>query len=557
MTEAVARDLAPASGVVIAVEPNQILIDLDATDSLKSGDMVAVLGKGRKLVHPDTGKRIGTLETTKAILSVYRVRNGFSHARRVGTSEDGVRPGDKVRRFEEMPVRFWDYTGAGEGVFRRLRDALPTLEWGDYDTDQTARPGVPKPPNEWEGLLMILKEDQLEIRDPDFRLLYTYRPETEKPAPAGASKKAKGRFPAESVSSGVSVQSHPVSPSSSSKTATATMVAPEFGTMHHYGPMPEGTTTMAAFLTEGDRLLMATGSGPTVRVFTVGDELRELAAVNTGVDSNIYAVQWWHPDDADGPFVAVTAYGDEKMASAVYALEKTGLRRVKGFIPAILGTMDRDGDGRPETLLRQSFDRDVFWGTRIRELSLAGNGLADRSVPMETDRSFTAVGSLTADLTGNGRAELVVIRGQALRVFSEGEILFETTGMGGSLSRLIYAVNPEQQDVLTSGETLEIDPIAADLDGDGRPELIAPASAQSTLSVAGIYTGFKSTQLAVFKYRDGQFIQGTLGEVLDHPVQGMTVHDGRVYLVTSQPGNLLGKGGQSRLMSFRLAVKTG
>jgi hypothetical protein len=124
--------------------------------------------------------------------------------------------------------------------------------------------------------------------------------------------------------------------------------------------------------------------------------------------------------------------------------------------------------------------------------------------------------------------------------------------MGGSLSRIVYATNPEQRDMLTRGESLEVDPVAADLDGDGRPELIAPASSQSTVTVASIYSGFKSTRLAVFSFRDGNFIKGTLGEELDQPVQGLTVHNGRVYLLVSRLGGFFGDGGESRLMSFRL-----
>jgi hypothetical protein len=158
-----------------------------------------------------------------------------------------------------------------------------------------------------------------------------------------------------------------------------------------------------------------------------------------------------------------------------------------------------------------------------------------------------------ADLTGDGRPELAVVRGQTLEIHGDGAPLFRAPGMGGSLARIVYAVNPEQRDALTRGETLEIDPVAADLDGDGTPELLAPASSQSAVTVANIYSGFKSTQLAVFSYRNGAFVKGRLGEEMDHPVQGLALHEGRVYLVTSQLGNLLGEGGESRLMSFRLA----
>lgn len=554
ITEVATRDLAPASGVVVAVKGNEVIIDLDAADGLRPGDLVSVLGEGAKLIHPVTGKVIGTLEAPKAILSVSRVRDGFSHARRIGGAEGVVSRGDPVRRFEEIPVRFWDYTGEGEWLFRKLRNGLPTLKWGDYQTDQADRPVTPEALKGYEGLFMILKGNSLEIRGPEFRTLYAYRMASGdgETSPAVSTEAAVAPS-TQTRPSGASVKPAPQSSAPPSPSPPRPVVSPEYGDMDRHGQIPGGTVAMADFLPYGDRLLMATGSGTTLRVFEVGEELRELASADAGVGNIIYAVRWWHPEGSDRPFVAATAYGDEEMNSGVYAFDGDGLRRVQGYIRAILGTLDRDGDGRPETLLRQSFDRDIFWGTRVQELTLAGDRLVEHPAPMPIPRKFTAIGGMTADLTGDGRLELVSVRGQTLMVFSGEDVIFETPGMGGSLSRLIYAVNPDQQDVLTSGETLEIDPVAVDLDGDGRLELIAPSAVRSTLTVAGIYSGFQSTQLGVFSYRDGNFIKGTLGDALNHPVQGLTVHDGRVYLVTSQPGNLLGEGGDSRLVSFRLA----
>lgn len=549
VADVVQRDLAPAEGVVVAAEDGEIILDLNAADGLATGDLVAVLGEGRKLTHPKTGEILGALETTRAVLRVFRVRDGFSHARRIGESQGPIRRGDPVRRFAEMPVRFWDYAGDGETLFRQLRDALPTLKWGDYAGDQADRPAEPAAPEGWNGLVFVRKAGRLEIRGPEFRPLFAYRltRETAEPAPA-----ARTPPPAEAEIAPAPTPARPV-PRTPAAPERVRTVAPEFGSMDTLGRLPGGAVTMADFLPLGDRLLLLAGAGATLRVLEAGESLRELAAADHPGGGAIYAVQWWLPEGSDTPYAAITTYGEETMDSAVYAFEEGGLRQIRGFIRGILGAMDRNGDGRPETLLRQSFDRDTFWGVRVRELFLDGDALSDREPPADFPRKFPVVGSATADLTGDGKPELAALRGQTLTIYADGEPVFESPGMGGSLSRLIYAVNPGQQDVLTSGETLEIDPAIADLDGDGLPELIAPASARSTLTVAGIYSGFKSTQLAVVSYRNGNFVKGTLGEELDHPVQGLAVFRGRVYMVVSKPGNLLGKGGESRLLRFRLA----
>lgn len=552
VTEVVKRDLAPAAGVVVTVESGEILLDLDAEDGLNTGDLVAVLGEGKPLTHPVTGKVIGALETTKAVLSVTRVRDGFSHARPVEPPLSPIRRGDPVRRFSEIPVRFWDYAGDGEALFRQMRDALPTLKWNDYGADQAGRPELPAAPEDGAGLIFLLRDDVLEIRAPDFQRLYAYRL-TEgdaRPSPGHSSSAGEAETPAAVPAARATPAATPTP--TAREAAVAPVFSPDFGSMTRHGVLPGGTHAMGAFLSRENRLLLATGAGNTVRVFAVEDALAPLATAEMDVNATVFAVQWWLPEGSETPYLAATAFDDEEMDSMVFAFRENELRPVERVFGAILGSLDRNGDGRPETLLRQNFDRDIFWGIRVRELIRSGDGLTDAPPPMDLPRKFTAVGSLSADLTGSGRPELAVVRGQTLIVFSDGEPMFETPGMGGSLSRIVYAINPEQRDVLTRGETLEVDPVAADLDGDGRPELIAPASSQSTVTVASIYSGFKSTQLAVFSYRDGNFIKGTLGEELDQPVQGLTIHDGRVYLLISQLGSFFGDGGESRLMSFRL-----
>jgi hypothetical protein len=547
VTEVVKRDLSPAAGVVVTVESGEILLDLDAEDGLNTGDLVAVLGEGKPLTHPVTGKVIGALETTKAVLSVTRVRDGFSHARPVEPPQSPIRRGDPARRFSEMPVRFWDYAGEGETLFRQLRDALPTLKWNDYGADQAARPEVPAAPEDGAGLIFLLRDDVLEIRGPDFQRLYAYRLTADEARPSSGHSSAGE---AETPAAGTAARATPTP--AAREAAVAPVFSPDFGSMTRHGVLPGGTHAMGAFLSRENRLLLGAGAGNTVRVFAVEDSPRSLATAEMDVNTTIFAVQWWLPEGSKTPYLAATAFDDEEMESVVFAFREDELRPVERVFGAILGSLDRNGDGRPETLLRQNFDRDIFWGNQVRELTLSGDGLTDGPPPMEIHRKFTAVGSVSADLTGSGRPELAVVRGQTLIVFSDGEPMFETPGMGGSLSRIVYATNPEQRDMLTRGESLEVDPVAADLDGDGRPELIAPASSQSTVTVASIYSGFKSTQLAVFSYRDGNFIKGTLGEELDQPVQGLTVHNGRVYLLVSRLGGFFGDGGESRLMSFRL-----
>jgi hypothetical protein len=47
-------------------------------------------------------------------------------------------------------------------------------------------------------------------------------------------------------------------------------------------------------------------------------------------------------------------------------------------------------------------------------------------------------------------------------------------------------------------------------------------------------------------------VKGTLGEEFDIPLQGLTVNDRRVLMVTTEPGDILGKGRASHLLAYQL-----
>ncbi len=129
----VARDFKPISGYVIMTAGSEYLIDLDASKGVSAGDLFSVVRPGKKITHPVTGKVLGTLEEVKSILKVTRLQPGFSHTRVLGKG-DSIKRGDQIRRYENIPAFFWDYSGNGEPFFFQLRNTLPSLKWQDYSS---------------------------------------------------------------------------------------------------------------------------------------------------------------------------------------------------------------------------------------------------------------------------------------------------------------------------------------------------------------------------------------------------------------------------------------
>jgi len=172
--EDMARDLQPVSGYVVLPVQDEYLIDLDASRGITLGDLFKVIQPGEKIIHPVTGKVLGTLDAGKGLLQVTRVQSGFSHARIIGTAR-GIARGDVIRRYDGLRTALWDYTGRGEGFFSQLKAALPALNWQDYAAAQVEKPATPATPASGTiDLVMVLTRDGLTVRDGAWRVLHAY-----------------------------------------------------------------------------------------------------------------------------------------------------------------------------------------------------------------------------------------------------------------------------------------------------------------------------------------------------------------------------------------------
>ncbi|MEK6193146.1 MAG: hypothetical protein N2F24_02795, partial [Deltaproteobacteria bacterium] len=324
-------DFKPLSGYVIMAKDGQYIIDLDAKKGISTGDLFSVVQPGEKIVHPVSGEILGTLEELKGILKVIRVEKGFSYARVLGKAK-GINRGDQIRRYENIPALFWDYSESGEPFFMQLRNTLPNLKWQDYTAAQAARPNILAASKiDSPTLLFILKKEGLEVRDSEFQIIHIYGPLGLLPAAVEPTPKT-----ATAIDEGVGYQG----------------AYPGFQAV---ADLP-GATVMADFIQDGDRLLMATTDGSTIRVHVVSKDVSLLTERASMGDGQVLSVQWWHPSDGVSLHLAVTYLNDQKVEAKIFALRENGLMPLEAWLPYFLGTFDLVGDGTPETLLRQSFD---------------------------------------------------------------------------------------------------------------------------------------------------------------------------------------------------------
>jgi len=175
LPEQVVSDFKPLSGHVVQSSGDDYLIDLGIGQGVVAGDLFRVVGPGKAITHPITGKLLGTEELQKGVLRLTRLKNGYSQSRPVGAVTDSIKRGDSIVRFQDMAAVVWDYTGHGEQLARQLQTALPQLQWQDFAVAQQKRPATPtRPATLSQTLYFILTSQTLEVRAPDFELIHSY-----------------------------------------------------------------------------------------------------------------------------------------------------------------------------------------------------------------------------------------------------------------------------------------------------------------------------------------------------------------------------------------------
>jgi len=536
----IAADFRNVDGYVVETSGDEILIDLDGSHGIVPGDVFCVLKPGRNLIHPVTGKVIGALEETKGFLKITRIKTGYSFARKITIDAD-IGPGDPIRRYENLPAVFRDYSGKAGALRARLETALPWLKWEPYDAAQRSRPEpLAVPSGNRAALYFVISEEQMDVRGPDFALLHRYRltdsntsasnvsPLTLKPmgpeeGPLNAPVEKTGGYSAEYDNPGL------------------------------IGKLP-GVTVMSDFLRREGRLWLATTDGSKINAFGVTEALTPLAATAIPYRGQILALKWWQPAGHPFSYLAVTCWADHKLASLIYILESSELRLLRERIPRILGTFDLDGDGAPETLLGQTSNRDEFYGRDIKTLTLAGGEIRLAEPALIFPRQFPVLGSQIGDVTGDGRPEAIFIRNGILQVYGGNKRLYSSPKkMGGSISVLTYVLDPTAKDAMTRSEFFEVSPVIRDIDGDGRPEILAISTDRSWIGAPGISAGIKGGQVVALKYDDMRFQVGKLGSPIGGPVQGLAARDNAILFVASEPGSYLAENGESQLLSIPLA----
>ncbi len=534
MIEQVKKDFAPVSGCVVMPAGNEYIIDLDAVQGITAGDLLAVIKQGKAIVHPLTHKVLGTLDKTIAVLQVTRVKSGYSYAKKISGDTSTIKAGTKLQRYSGLSAVFSDKSDAREDLFAKLKAALPALQWQNSNSATIA------------DLFFNADERGLQVRDSKGQLIRSYTDDrstvtTQLPVPAKRPSAVRYTTPAPAtynapLAQGAVTYEQPLQPRQSSG-VVMNMEFPRFTKIGQFG----ATTIMADFETVNDQLLLATTDGGSIQVFTVANGLQLVAKGDSATFGQILAISWYQPQPGTA-CLCVTVWSDDAISCDILQLQGNRLIPVVQDYSQMLAGFDVDGDGRSELLLGQEFIRDGFYGKRVSKISLHGSKLSATPVDFAIPHQFRIFGSMICDISGDGKPEVIFTHNRRLYIYSgEQQIYKSSKELGASISTITYAVDPDAQNPMLNTASCEVAPVGTDLDGDGIAEIVAIAAEGNIMQSMGVASAIDKTWLAVFKYRNGMVMKGTLGDKLERPLQGVSVANGQAYMVATDVSDILDK----------------
>ena len=527
-TAQIAKDFSSVSGYVVMATGSEYIIDLDSAQGVAAGDLFSVVTKGGNIVHPVTKKIIGTLDTVSAVLKVTRIKSGYSYAVKVRGDGD-LSAGTEINRFDSVNATFQDQTGNSEVLKAELMAALPRLQWqGDSKVADA-------------DLAFVATAAGVQVRDSSGQLLRSYQAGQTIAAPVPSTMNLTAAVPQVAVPQVAMAQQGPVTYQSRSQvggfgTSALNMQFPRFVKVGQF----DTTTVMSDFEKFNDQLYLASTDGSAIKVYRVGETI-ELAGQGDSITmGQILSVSWWQPQGDPALYLVVTVWGDDRVESDILRWDGQAFSAVKKGFNRFLAGFDADGNGTSELLIGQDFDREMFYASRFNAYSLNGDTLVRSELQFKLPKLFRVISGLLSDVTGDGQPEAIFIRNRRLYVYAgENQLYKSSKEMGASLSGVTYDIDPSAQNPMITSASCAVAPVAADLDGDGKPEIVAISAEGTYLQAVGVSSSINKSWLSVLKYQDGMMMKGTLGDKLERPIQGLAVDNGKAIMVATDVAGIL------------------
>jgi hypothetical protein len=572
-------------GDVVKVEGNQIFITLGAPDNIHEGMVLSVFRKGDEFKHPLTGVVLGRFEDDLGTLIINKVSETYSSGTvRLTKATVNVRPGDRVRITKgKIQLAIFPIKGdlptwvSREELNERFRLAL----------EQTGRFQVTAADNvrvylSEKGIQAdeTLPQDALARMAEDLRVTYAVMLRTRQVGTESVLEASlTGLTLQRTLLTSSAILAEPETVARAPEPKGGPEVRPgvfreprkapqgyrldltslDLGkTMKELITLPMLVTSMdvCGVIAEGSEDILITDGKKVLMYELAGEQVEFIDEYTPGVAAKLLSVQCAEIDKNPGQEVIVNQYINNGLDTSVLTYRNGHLQLLQEHIDVLLVAFDNDGDGVNETLWGQAYDLSEFFATGRAALYVFDNGKVRRQERVEVPRVFRATGVTLADLSGDGRHDLVMIdESRQLRVYRGQQQLYKSTDrVGGGYS--VAEVEREEARVRRKFPYfLEPWMAVADLNGDGHQDVVIPRNIRSLGGVLPNVNVYSGGDVVVLAHSEFGYNLTAITPQFDGVVSGVAILRLRSYpafVVAVAQGTITGGGNSLLLISRRL-----
>jgi hypothetical protein len=510
------KDFAPLSASVVGVSGYSLILDKGKVHGVNTGDLFEVYGKGAPVVKPDDSEIIGYIKKSLAIIRVTRPEDGKSVCE-VVTAQGPLSVGQPAMRYSDMAAAFVARSGISSAHELRqdLEQAFPDLVWLDpsnvpsdvLDPQSMKKLGI--------VLLFALEQEGLKVYGPDLALLHEY--------PVFRAEGTERQGYSTDIFEEVDHVGHQYDMGSQKlKTYIRSF---DLGNASLVGRLPESAIQIDIIDLNGDgklEIVYLLPSGLYVGPYGSPGELASYRFSGPGRLVGFSAVK------THGWIVLNALLDGAGMRSMLLSYQDFTLNLIENDINLWLAFIDRDGDGLKESLLGQSFDADVMFGSKVYLMESGHDGLKYRK-RIATPKNFSVIRSSWSDLNGNGLPELCTID------YSGKLCVYEIEQLLWSSSNRVSPQLPE------GGFPKWF--ISADLNGNGLPELLFHGVPGEKSTLAGDW-------LMLLGWTDGEYILKSMMQPVEASICGLVAIQDQLITGIARPAQKLDGKGESFLYSL-------
>jgi hypothetical protein len=587
-------DLFPkVEGDVVKVQGNEAFITLGAPDNIREGMELSVVRKGEEFKHPLTGVALGRFEDDIGVIIINKVSEAYSSGNvRLAKATVAPRPGDRVRitkgkiHLALLPLR-GELPGwvPREEVLERFRLALEHTGRFQVTAADNVRVYLAE-----KGLQSdaALSQDILARMADDLRVTYAVASRTRQvgnesvlevsltglslhrtlltsssilaepeavaraPEPRAAPPDPRDR---PEVRAGVFKEPRKAPPGYRLDLSTLDLGK----TMKELITLPFLITSMdvCGVIGEGSEDIIVTDGKKVLMYQLAGEQVEFIDQYVPSVSSKLLSIQCAEIDKNPGQEIIVNQFISNALDTAILTFRNGRLQALQEHIDVQLVAIDTNGDGVNDAIWGSPYDLTEFFTTGRAALYAFDNGKLQRQEQVEVPRVYRATGIAVADLAGDGKRDLVMIDdSRQLRVYRGQQQLYKSNdrvGGGYSMAEVVRegtaGVKRKFPYFFEPGMTV------ADLNGDGRHDVVIPRNVRSLGGVLPNVNVYSGGDVVVLSYSDFGYSLTAITPQFDGVVSGVAILRLRSYpafVVGVSQGTLTGGGNSLILISRRL-----